>query len=313
MMHQGIKNKIFCACFAFLFGISFASTADAASFSVTPQELTLGQETTAILNIDTEGEEINAVEMRLKFSPDDFLIKDASDGNSIINLWVEKSGFSNEKGEIYFSGIIPGGFKGGNGQLLKIVLLPKKVGEKSFEIKEAKVLLNDGIGTQTDIKISNLQFNVRAAGIPAKTTTPSIPAKDTEPPEPFTPQIARDPNIFGGKYFLVFATQDKISGIAEYFIRESPQRQSAKQISAKDWIAVESPYLLRDQKLTSYIYVKAVDKARNERIEMLPPQKVLPWYRIYQNYLIYGIIAVMAFFSYLIWRKFIRKNLENRI
>jgi len=98
---------------------------------------------------------------------------------------------------------------------------------------------------------------------------------DSVPPEKFKPEIGRDPAIFEGKYFLSFATVDKMSGIDHYEILET--RDKKQDI----WKKVESPHLLRDQSLGSKILVKAVDKAGNERIsEIIPPAKPFPYWII---------------------------------
>lgn len=302
----------------FLFSTSyflFSARANAASFSVSPQELTLRKEAAVVLSVDTEDQEINAIQLRLKFSPDDFLIKDISDGNSIISLWIDKPNFLNPparldsseakrvggraKGEIYFSGIIPGGFQGANGQLLKIILITQNTGEASFETSEAKVLLNDGKGTEAKLNLNNFKFNIAEVGLSQEI---GLQAKDTEPPELFSPQIASDSDTFGGKYFLVFATQDKGSGVDYYAIHESTRTKESARIATNEWVAAESPYLLKDQKLQSYIYVKAVDKAGNERFSEIPPQNPAIWY---EN-LIYAIIILtllMVIAAYIFWRK----------
>lgn len=296
----------------------FSAVAGAASFSVKPQDLAAGKETAVVLSVDTEEQEINAVELRLKFSPDEFLIKGISDGNSIINLWIEKPKFSNPpaggqgKGEISFSGIIPGGFEGKDAELAKIVAVPKKPSEASFEISEAKVLLNDGDGTEAKLNLSNLKFNVAEANLQPEA---GLPAKDTEPPESFAPQIARDPNIFGGKYFLAFAAQDKGAGIDHYEILEVRQGYGienyfpfTKYFRNESWVTAESPYFLADQKLQSRIYVKAVDKAGNARIAEVSPANPRAWY---ENYLICAIIisvALIIIAGYIIWRTLWRKE-----
>lgn len=297
-MNKFSKLKTISVLLCVLFGINLSLAANAASFSVNPQDLAAGKEAVVVLSIDTENQEINAVEIRLKFSPDEFLIKDFSDGNSIINFWVEKPKFSNEKGESTFSGIIPGGFQGANGQLLKIILSPQKTGEASFEIAEVKVLLNDGKGTEADVKISNLKFNITEAEVSSEAG--HLPIKDTDPPEDFSPQVASDSAIFGGKYFLVFATQDKGSGVDYYAIQESTQTKA--QFGAKGWIVAESPYLLRDQKLQSYIYVKAVDKSGNERVSAVQPRNPVVWYENLMYAIIISIV-LMAVVAYIFWRK----------
>jgi hypothetical protein len=98
---------------------------------------------------------------------------------------------------------------------------------------------------------------------------------DSVPPEEFKPEIGRDPAIFEGKYFLSFATVDKMSGIDHY---ETLETRDKKQ---DIWKKVESPYLLEDQSLQSKILVKAVDKAGNEKIsEIIPPAKPFPYWII---------------------------------
>ena len=55
-----------------------------------------------------------------------------------------------------------------------------------------------------------------------------------------------------------------------YKVAESPYKTD--NYDSLSWQDAESPYLLGDQSLTDYIYVKATDKAGNERVEMVLPQ-----------------------------------------
>ena len=48
-----------------------------------------------------------------------------------------------------------------------------------------------------------------------------------------------------------------------------------------EWMTAESPQILTDQKLKSFIYIKAVDKFGNERIEIIPPKNPQKWYENY--------------------------------
>ena len=94
---------------------------------------------------------------------------------------------------------------------------------------------------------------------------------DTLPPEPFEITIGQNPSIFAGQYFLTFAAVDKTSGIDHFEILETRK-------SKGKWERGESPYLLKDQSLTSIIKVKAVDKAGNERIaEIVPSLNPFPY------------------------------------
>ena len=88
---------------------------------------------------------------------------------------------------------------------------------------------------------------------------------DVTSPKEFTLEIGQDPSMFGGKYFLSFATTDKTSGIDYYEVKEGKQ----------DFKKVSSPYLLEDQSLGKKIVVQAYDKAGNyQTAEIKPPYKI---------------------------------------
>ena len=90
---------------------------------------------------------------------------------------------------------------------------------------------------------------------------------DATSPEVFTLEIGEDPSLFEGKYFLSFATQDKMSGIDYYEIKEGKI----------DWKKVTSPYLLEDQALGKKIVVRAYDKAGNYQDSEIKPSYKITW------------------------------------
>ncbi len=263
------------------------------------QEIRLGDQFEAGFFLNTDNENINAVEGKIVF-PEKFLeLKEIRDGNSIINFWIERPGkrqgtSDTQPGEIVFSGIIPGGYQETKGLVFSVVFQAKASGSGTIEIHGAKVLLNDGEGTPASVKLSPFQFSISQEAPAAPSMIETV--KDINLPEDFEPKIASDPNIFNGKYFLVFATQDKESGIDHYEVCERSKRKC---------VIAESPYLLQNQKLDQQIFVKAVDKNGNERVVMLPPQKPLPWYKNYSLFVILIIAGVTL--AYLIrkflWRK----------
>ncbi len=243
------------------------------------------------LKINTEDVPINTIEGYLKFSKDFFSLEGLSDGNSIISFWVKKP--VAENGLVSFAGIIPGGYGGRDGTLIKILLKSIKTGQGKIEIEpNSQVLLNDGQGTQAEVKYNAASFNITKSGIDVTVI------RDIEPPESFSPQIASDPNIFGGQWFLTFSTQDKNSGIDHYEMQES-----GKIPVSDKWVTAESPYLLKDQKLYRYIYVRAIDKAGNEKIAFLPPTFV-PWYKKPIVDIVVGaIILIVLLLIRWLWRK----------
>ena len=78
------------------------------------------------------------------------------------------------------------------------------------------------------------------------------------------------------KYNVVFNTTDKQTGIDHYKVIEEPISKFAAFEWGRanaPWIVARSPYQLKDQSLNSTIRVKAVDKAGNEYVATLLPDK----------------------------------------
>ena len=250
-------------------------------------EINSGEQFLVDIIIHSE-ESLNAVEGRLIFPADKLLVKDIRDGNSVINFWVEKPRIE-VSGVILFSGITPGGFNGANNNIFSVVFEAKNtaesIGRAFIILQDTKALQNDGLGSQTALLTRDTAVSIK----PGDSNVPKEILIDKEPPEDFNPSIENDPKIFDGKYFLVFATQDKISGIANYKVREGEW----------GWFTVaESPYLLKHQSLDRKIFVKAIDKSGNERVATLPPQKSRAWYKNYSLPVILIIVAI----AYLIWK-----------
>lgn len=211
--------------------------------------------------IDTEGELLNAFEIKIKFS-DNLIFRESQNAGSIINFWLEKPHIQNN--HLQFSGVSIGGYIGKKGLLADLIF---ETTEDKFFIEilpSSKVLLNDGLGTETKLKTESKVFEIE------KLKYQTL-IEDKFPPESFNIYLNRDKEIFNNKYYIVFQTTDKQSGIAYYEIAE---KQSLTKPDLKDlnFIKAESPYILKDQTLRSYIFVKAVDKFGNEKIEYLKPK-----------------------------------------
>jgi len=308
--------KLLSCIFAFCFVLFSVNTVNAAILNLVSQtkEIGITQQFEVNVILNTEGEQINAVEGKIVFPEDLLEVKEIRDGNSIINFWIERPKAETLKDtntntnlhEIFFSGITPGGYNGNQGLILSIIFLAKKGGSGLIEIQNAKTLLNDGKGTEAQLKIFNFQFSIFKESPISQ--TPILEIQDTEPPEDFQPEISRDPAIFDGKWFLVFATQDKGSGIDHYEIRET--KRKIEHETEANWVIAESPYLLKDQKLQSYIYVKAVDKAGNERIIIVPPRNPLKWYEKFENWVIIILLAVLVFYILrkILWKIYTKQH-----
>jgi len=261
------------------------------------------------IKIDTEGECINVIESNLKFSQDILKAVDFSQGNSIITLWVKSPEINQESGMISWSGGIPNGYCGRvlgdpkTSNLLgkAIFKVPEmmvgesgKLGEVKF-LGSSQVFLNDGKGTEAKLIIRGAIFNIltEKLELPPKDEWKEEIEKDDIPPESFNIEISRNPAIFEGKYFITFSAVDKQTGIDHYEVKEGK----------RDWKIIASPYVLENQKLTDNIQVKAVDKAGNERIEIVKAPKKSVW-----TYILYGGLFLILLLIIIKVSRKVKKN-----
>ncbi|MDD5032807.1 MAG: hypothetical protein PHC85_01675 [Candidatus Pacebacteria bacterium] len=263
--------RVFCRILpAFLF-LFFVSSAAASTLYFSPSSGNFPGENVfrVDVKIDTGDETINLVDVKINFSEKDLEIADFSDGGSLVNFWVKEPEIRG--GVLSLAGITPGGFFG-DGTILKLAIRAKNSNSSvSLDFSEnSRVLLNSGGGNEANLILQGADYSIGESGgvESGKTDYFSDGEKDDIPPEPFEPVLGNDQDFFKGRYFIAFGSQDKDSGIDHYEISES------KKSKIKDavWVTAESPYVLRDQTLSSYVYVKAVDKAGNERIAAVYPK-----------------------------------------
>lgn len=265
-------------------------------FGTNTKEVGVGQYLEVGVFLNTEGESINAFEGSVSFPSPLLAPKEIWDGNSIVSLWIEEP-FLEREGALRFSGVIPGGYEGSKGYFFSVIFQAQKEGKAVFDVLSARTLLNDGEGSESSLRTSPLELTI---GSELKGPEVLFPY-DPDAPESFVPQITQDPNLFEGRWFLVFATQDKASGVDHYEVKETRPGISAL---FQKWQIAESPYLLQDQKLKSSVFVKAVDKTGNTRIEKIPPQNPLRWYESYENWVIIIVVLALVYaFRKFLWKK----------
>ncbi len=251
-----------------------------------------------------EGESINAVGATLEF-PSQFLeFQGVRDNGSIINFWVEQPYLSTDN-SVSFAGITPGGFNAEQGLVTSLFFKTKAEGSFVVKLKDAEVLRNDGVGGVVVVDDVSLPLAISADVLDSGV----IIASDINSPEPFTVHLVRDPSLFTNKWFIVFSTVDKDSGVHHYEVAE--RLGALVKVVANDqrlhWREATSPYVLLDQTLKSGVYVRAVDRAGNERAGTLPPQVALAWY---ENYRFYGILCIVIIALIIIkklWRGIVKK------
>lgn len=230
----------------------------ASEIFIEPRELSILPQRTFEVSIflDTQQEDINALEGKLIFPTDLLELKEIRDGNSLVTFWIDRP--QSTQAPVPFAGMIPGGYRFPKGLLLSLVFESKQEGQGVVAIEQARVLKNDGLGTPAPLTLSPFRVTIssQAAESPAMQKS-----TDTDPPEPFTPVLSREEHSFDGQWFVSFATQDKGSGVDHFEI------QTASWWGRWKWKRADSPYVLGDGSPRGSIFVKAVDKAGNERIE----------------------------------------------
>ena len=269
-------------------------------FMIAPAQVGVSQDFQVDLLLDTEMENINAVEGKVIFDSEDLVLKEIRNTDSVVTLWVKDPASSVMQSPIEFAGITPGGYnsRGQKGKILSLVFTAQKEGETSIKIENAQALLNDGQGTKTTTRTK-----FTALSITTDITTPSTvqTITDTESPEPLFAEIIQDKSIEENKWVVVFYTHDKSSGISHYEVAEQKIGELS-DYSKLHWQTVQSPYRLRDQRRHSFVYVKAVDKAGNEVVSVLPPNQGQPAYESMWFWCIIIVLLLLSIGGY-VWRR----------
>lgn len=287
-------TRITVACIAM--GMALPVAAASLRFETPQPAYQPGTDVVVSVLLNTEEESANAVEAVLRVEGG--VIADVSEGNSVISLWMQPPRIhGNERVE--FAGIFPGGRTGSALVLLSITVRPN--GEEAITVhaEQVTVLKNDEKGTDLPSATTPLTivFSEDAAVAQLPTTK-----KDVDPPDLFTPVIAQDPLLFGGKKTLIFHANDAQSGIHHYEIFETPRVITRE--SDIHWARAESPYVLRDQEQKSVIYVKAIDRAGNERIVRVDPLHTPLWHEEKEMQdLIVWAIGFVCILGYIIFQR----------
>jgi hypothetical protein len=110
--------------------------------------------------LDTESQNINTLDLHLRFSADQLDLVSAEAGNSVVSLWVQPPTLISPA-EISLSGGIPGGLSGRQLPIFRSTFRAKTSGEANITLDSAStVLLNDGQGSKDVLNFSPLHFFV---------------------------------------------------------------------------------------------------------------------------------------------------------
>ena len=156
-----MKYKILTAIFAgFLFTFSFAHASTSVYFTTDPSQIkiqfdgagnattTKGGTFTIDLKISSD-KSINTIDGTLIYDKNKLSVKEVNTDSSLFSIWANPPHFDNSKGTITFTGGVPNGFTGNDGQVFRIEFSAKSEGQAKVDFQDIfSVYLNDGLGTQ---------------------------------------------------------------------------------------------------------------------------------------------------------------------
>ncbi len=285
--------------FSFVFLITSANAANI-SFDL-PNQVGLNQDFKVDILLDSEMQEINALEGKIIFDKNILTLKEVRDSSSVISLWIKNPGQNNNSGVVEFSGITPGGYNSftQTKSIFSLIFSANTEGEASLGVKSITVLLNDGQGSPAKVTIGNIpNIKVDKDFISSQ---PVSSVEDAESPEPLFVEIIKDGSIENNNWVAVFYGVDKKSGIDRYEIAEEKGVQ-VSDYTKLSWRSAQSPQLLSDQTRQSFVYIKAIDRAGNEVVSVVSPVETK---NLYKNFWFWCIIilSLLLLFGGVIWRK----------
>jgi len=122
-------NKIisFCVLLSGFFMLPYCVNAQSLSLTSDQASYKIGSEISVVLTLDTSDKLINVVDGTINFPTEFFDIQSIKTGDSFLTLWPKRPTASGD-GNISFTGGIPHGFTGSNGNVFSFVLKSKKIG-----------------------------------------------------------------------------------------------------------------------------------------------------------------------------------------
>lgn len=267
-----------------------AVSAATISFVATPQQVGVGD----VVRVDVLLESAvptNAFSGTVSFKNASLAPIAVYDGSSIVSMWITRPAADAAHSSIQFAGITPGGFSGSAGKLFSMLLKATAAGAATISVADVQVLRNDGLGGEEQVAIKPLSLSIKSNALGGYTE-----ADDHTPPESFAAYLGTDSQLFDSQKYLVFTAVDKISGVDHYEVVESRIPQFLFALHKPRWHVAASPFMLSDQRLVSTVYVKAIDRAGNERLSVYPPTHL---FTPYESVALLGILIAVVFF----WQK----------
>lgn len=111
--------------------------------------------------INTKGNSINTVNIKLTFDPKRLSIVSPSGGKSILGIWIEPPSYDNKKGTASFVGVIPNGIVTSSGLIATVTFKALTAGDVRINIVDSSTAnLNDGVGSNVKLNLNGSYFNI---------------------------------------------------------------------------------------------------------------------------------------------------------
>lgn len=124
-------------------------------------EFLIGSTFEVPIYINTEGNNINAVNVKLVFDPSRLSVIKSSGGTSILGIWVEPPSYDNKKGTVSFVGLVPEGIVTSSGLISTITFKAIATGEARVNITDySSANLNDGLGSNVKLNLNGSFFKI---------------------------------------------------------------------------------------------------------------------------------------------------------
>ena len=222
-----------------------------------PQSVNVGENFEVLINGNTDGVLINSVNIILDYDQDLMSFSGYKSDGTVISLWVDSP--NEQNGNIYMSGIIPGGVFGlydPNKQgleaipLARLFFTAKKDGNAVFSFIKTEIFKHDGKGTSLIHTDKGGKVTIRDKVIAKSNEIKVDDIFDNEKPEPFEITLV-EPSIFGETpLMIIFNANDTGSGIKEYKINDG---------ALGVWKNVQSPQEISQGILSRNVTIRAFD------------------------------------------------------
>lgn len=250
--------KYFLFLFTFLISFVFYSSTYAAEvFFTVDKEIKVNDTFNLDVRLNTDKQSVNSIDFVVDYDENLFTFLGYKDTSSVVKLWLDSP--NDEKGKIYFTGIIPGGasvtydsIKSSQEEVMLVSLNFKanKIGSGTFIFDKTYILKNDGLGTELNHSQKSLVVSVfdnkNSNNIGDKE---EVLKEDRILPLPFEIYFVEGTLLGQTPRMIIFNTNDLDSGIKEYRIKNKDGQ----------WQIVKSPYPVSKTLFSYNITIRAYD------------------------------------------------------